>query len=59
MIRSVINTARHARKATVTRLLSLYAAMIATTNPIVAEMTLDVEKRIAGNVMAARQAYGT
>ena len=58
-ILSTINTAAHANNATVRRLFSLYAAISATINPTVAEITLSVAKRIAGYVMAARHAEGT
>ena len=56
IILSTINTAPQARSATVSRLFSLYAAISATTNPTTAEITLAVADKIAGNVIAARQA---
>ena len=57
--RSTINTAAHANSATVIKLFSLYAAIRATKNPAAPEMMLSVAFRMAGKVMAARQAYGT
>ena len=51
-IRSAINTAVHASRATVSRLLPLYAAMTATASPASAEYMLAVAWRIAGKVMA-------
>lgn len=57
--RSTINTAAHASSATVIRLFSLYAAMRATKKPAAPEMMLSVALRMAGKVIAARQAYGT
>ena len=56
MIRSTINTAVQASRATVSRLFSLYAAIMATINPASADQIFAVEDRMAGNVMAARQA---
>ena len=41
------------------RLFFLYAAKMATPKPARAEIQLAVEERIAGNVIAARHAYGT
>ena len=59
MILSVTNTAAQAHNATVSRLFSLYDIKIATANPTTADAIHAVEVRIAGNVIAARQAYGT
>ena len=60
MILSAINTAAQANKATVRRLFSLYATISATIRPIAPETTPPaVAVRIAGKVIAARQAYGT
>ena len=56
MIRSTMNTAAHAHRATVRRLFSRYATISATANPARAEITLAVENKIAGNVIAARHA---
>mgnify|MGYP006875989167 CR=1 FL=1 len=56
---STINTVAHASRATVSRLFSLYAAISATRKPAAPEMMLSVAFRMAGKVMAARQAYGT
>src|SRR5699024_1909444 len=58
-ILSTRNTATQAQTATVRRLFSRYAAISATTKPAIPEKMLEVADKIAGNVMAARQAYGT
>ena len=58
-ILSTIKTAPQAQSATVSKLFSLYDISTATTNPTSAETTLAVDVRIAGNVIAARHAYGT
>ena len=58
--RSTINTAAQAHTATVRRLFSLYAAISATISAAIPEtIPADVAVRIAGNVIAARHAYGT
>ena len=60
IILSTINTAAHANNATVRRLFSRYATISATMSPAAPEMIPPVVAvRIAGNVIAARHAYGT
>ena len=60
IIRSVTNTAAQANSATVRRLFSLYAAIKAIISPASPDrIPPAVAVRMAGKVIAARQAYGT
>lgn len=56
---STTSTTPQADNATVSRLFSLKAKKTATMQPITAEITLPVDVKIAGNVIAPSTAYGT
>ena len=56
---STNKTAPQADKATVNRLFSLKARKTATMQPTTADITLPVDVKIAGKVIAPSTAYGT
>ena len=59
MIHSAKYTATHAETATVRSPLPNHARMTETARPMAADAILDVEYKIAGNVIAPSTAYGT
>ena len=56
---STTNTIAQESRETVIRLFPQYARISATTNPAVADHTLEVASNIAGNVITERVTYGT